>query len=321
MKKHFHVWMIVIPLLIIIALIVFTILRIRGFLNPVTVDREIDISALDEYEDNYDVIMPLMDKEGYIVKQDVKNIIVFGNDPFAEDRDSETGLAAKLAKATGANVINCAISGSYASQTVVGEPLLNPMDVYTPYYLCTLASFPEQFSEVVDEGGRLLGENKPADADEVIETLKNIDLSTVDMAVFFYDLTDYYMDHPTYITEISKAEDTFSGNMYLAVNMLSVKFPNIRIICMSPFYNPMTDDEGNVISAELVKNSYGTPGDYVLSEGGGVQLYTANSFIDNYFGSINQENYEPYLLDSRHLNEAGRDLLIKRLMYAITYYD
>ncbi len=321
MKKHFHIWMIVIPILIIIALIVFAYFRIKGFLNPVTIDTEIEESAIEAYEDNYDVIMPLMKKEGYIVKQDIKKILLFGNDPFAEDRDSEDGMAAMIAEATGAEVINCSISGTYASQTIVGEPLENPMDVYTPYYLCTLACFPDTFSEVVDEGGVLLGDAKPADADEVVETLKNIDLTQIDMVVFFYDLTDYYLDHPTYITEISKAEDTFSGNMYLAVNMLSVRYPNIRIICMSPYYNSFTDDEGNPISAELVKNSYGTPGDYVLSEGGGVQIYTATSFIDNYFGSITQDNYENYLRDSKHLNQAGRELLVQRLYKAIHYYD
>ena len=52
-----------------------------------------------------------------------------------------------------------------------------------------------------------------------------------------------------------------------------------------------------------------------------VQIHSTASFIDNYFGSINEENYSKYLTDGVHLNSEGRHLLIDRLVYAINYFN
>ncbi len=321
MKKHLH-WIAMAGLgLLIIGLVVFAILRFRSFLNPVSIDKEIDDEAIANYEDNYDVIMPLMDANGYVVKQEVKDILILGNDPFAQDRDSKDGMAAMLAEKTGAYVINCAISGTYATQTNIQDPLANPLDVYTPYYLSTFLSFPDTVIGNIETGANLLGENNPPDAAQVLDTLKNIDLNEIDMVIIFYDLTDYYLNHPTYITEIEEAADTFAGNILLAANMITVMHPHVRVICMSPYYNSFTDENGEHKSAELVRNDYGTPGDYVLSEGGGIQIFTSGSFVDNYFGSITEDNYTPYLRDNKNLSKEGRELLVDRLVYFINYYN
>lgn len=321
MKKHLHHLIIIFPAVLIVGLIVFAILRFNGFINKVTIDTEISQEDLESYEDNYDIIVPLLDKDGYLVKQDVRNVLVFGNGPFAEDRDSENGMASLLSEALGgANVINCAISGTYATPLDNDNPLDNPMDVYTPFYLTSLMAFPGYVEDNIDAAPALLGDENPPDAAEVIETLKNLDPETIDIVVFFYDLTDYYLERPCFFDLESISAETFGGNVYYAVNMINSMYPHIRVICMSPYYNSFTDKDGNPVSAELKKNKWGTPGNYVLAEGGGIQVFTPSSFIDNYFGSIDENNYKKYLSDERHLNQDGRKLLVERLSDVILMY-
>ncbi len=321
MKKNTHIILIIAPIVLIVGLIIFAVLRFRGFLNHVTIDKEISDEAIASYEDNYDMIMPLMDEQGYVIKQDVRNILVLGNGPFAEDRDSEEGMAMMLKEATNAHVINCALEGTYATQTDLRDPLSNPLDIYTPYLLSTLLTFPDQITETIDTGMALLGDKNPPHASEVIETLKNIDLNEIDIVVIMYDLTDYHLDNPTNIEDIQEAADTFSGNVLLTANMISIMYPRVRVICMSPFYNSRRDDSGEFVSAELFKNTYGSPSEYVLSEGGGIQIFTPASFVDNYFGSITEDNFRDYLKNDTQLNVEGRKLLVKRLTDAIYYFD
>lgn len=36
------------------------------------------------------------------------------------------------------------------------------------------------------------------------------------------------------------------------------------------------------------------------------------SFIDNFYGSVNEDNYLDYMTDYIHFNDAGRELLAQR---------
>ena len=321
MKNRFHFLFILLPLLLIVGLIIFLVLRIGSFINPVTIDTEITEEDIAAYEDNYDVIRPLLDEEGYVVMREIKNILIFGNAPFAEDRTSDEGMANMLAASTGANIINCAIDGTYACQVNEADVLENPLDIYTPYYLCTYLTFPGYIEENILNGAALLGDSNPKEAADVLDTLSSLDMEEIDLIVYFYDLTDYYLEHPIYKDGESVSAETFGGNIYLAMDIINTRYPHIRQICMSPYYNSFTDADGNTESAELHKNKYGTPGEYVLSEGGPVQIYTMESFVDNYFGSITEVNCDKYLKDPRHLNAEGRKLLVKRLTDAIFYFS
>jgi len=41
------------------------------------------------------------------------------------------------------------------------------------------------------------------------------------------------------------------------------------------------------------------------------------SVVDNYYGTINEGNYEEYMIDYKHYNDAGRELLADRIAYII----
>lgn len=306
------------------ALIVFAVLRIRAWIDTVQPTEEIGTEKIDAElgMSSYDVILPLMDENGYAVKQDIETILIFGNDPFANDRGSADSMSLLLSEKTGARVINCAISGSYMCEKDRDNVLAEPMDVFSPYYMSILTMFPDQVGDTFDEAQALLGDSLPSEFPAIRETLADLDLETVDLIVFMYDLSDFYMDHPLSVGEIEALEDTTSGNLRLAVNMFQKFLPSIRIICMSPYYNAFYDADGNLESAELHRTSEGqSPSDFAMSIGGAVQIHSTASFIDNYFGTINEDNYEKYLTDGVHLNSAGKEALVDRLVYAIKFFD
>ncbi len=41
------------------------------------------------------------------------------------------------------------------------------------------------------------------------------------------------------------------------------------------------------------------------------------SIVDNYYGTVNEDNYEKYLSDHMHLNDEGREVLAERISYII----
>ena len=64
----------------------------RFFHWGIRVDRDmLDSIEVQERKDTFDLFLPLMDKEGHNIStgQKAKNIVCFGNYPFADDRDSE----------------------------------------------------------------------------------------------------------------------------------------------------------------------------------------------------------------------------------------
>ena len=117
------------------------------------------------YDDSWDSILPLTDEKGQMVITDASNIVLFGNAPFADDRDSSDGLANLIAKETGATVYNCSISGSYlAAQERDFDPTVAAMDAYCLYWMVCLATGAPIDNYYV-QAAEQLGDKTPADAE------------------------------------------------------------------------------------------------------------------------------------------------------------
>jgi hypothetical protein len=88
-------------LLLVVLIIVLAVQRIRNFGNKVN---------LDDYEGNLDAevldyMMPLIVKDDTeIIDDGETTIVLFGNSPLADDRDSANGLASMIAEKTGASI-------------------------------------------------------------------------------------------------------------------------------------------------------------------------------------------------------------------------
>lgn len=273
------------------------------------------------YDDSWDSILPLTDENGQMVINDASNIVLFGNAPFADDRDSSDGLANLIAKETGATVYNCSVSGSYlAAQHINFDVTLAPMDAYCLYWLVNLACGVPVDGYYAD-AAQALGDRTPPEAEEVVNTLKTLDFNTIDTIAIMYDATDYLMGNPMYNDDNTTDPSQFTGNLEASIEVLQNNYPDIRIIVMSPTYAYAIDENGDYVSSDIyIYNNRDVLSTYVIKE-----CYSANihsvSFMDNLYGSVTEDNAEEYLIDNLHLNVKGRKLIAKRFEYFLNYYN
>ena len=311
--------------LTVLAIAVALIARLKGWIRVVTIG---DITGSDEHIANvesHDHIMPLTDEEYNLIRQNEETILILGNAPFAADADDEEGLGSMLEKASGATVINCAVSGSYVGMT---EPSFdytnNPMNIFSPYYLACVACTGQDYSHDIAEAERILGDSFPEDGRSALKTLKDLDITSVDVIVFFYDGEDYLRSTPTGLDD-SRYSDPFStyiGVFSSTVELFKTYAPGARIIVMSSPYMYAVSKDGKLEACEDHPNSQGADlSDYVL----GLYRMCAESydisFLDNYYTGISFDGGDAFLTDGRYLNADGRKLILNRLMYALTYYD
>lgn len=272
------------------------------------------------YDDSWDSILPLTNENGQMVITDASNIVLFGNAPFADDRDSSDSLANLIAKETGANVYNCSISGSYlAAQELNFDPTVAAMDAYCLYWLVSLATGAPIDNYYVQAAERL-GDKTPADAEEVINTLKALDFNTIDTVAIMYDATDYLLGNPMYNDDNPTDPTQFTGNLEASLDVLQSLYPQIRIIVMSPTYAYAVDENGDYVSSDMyIYNNRDVLSTYVIKECYSANLHSV-SFMDNLYGSITEDNAKEYLTDNLHLNVKGRKLIAKRFEYFLNYY-
>lgn len=234
----------------------------------------------------------------------VTTIFCFGNSTFADNGDNN-----QLAKAIGqrydATVINCSFPGSYQSVKFVEEGNSFPANGLSLYNV-TNALVNGDFTEVDYAAGELSDEVKAK-----AEYLKTVDLSTADMVVIMYDLSDYIDYRPVYDPNDTDNLLTFAGSLEASIKLIQEKYPYIRIVALSiPASGKTVDDF--YVDGDIHDLGNGTLSDYLGYEAN-IATSCGISFIDTYFGVINVDNRDEYLIDDYHLNEAGCNAIADRI--------
>lgn len=321
-RFNIHTAMHLVLLTVVVAVLGITAYRIMHWGQFIS-QEEIFKDGEGTYSDTLDLFVPVLDEAGNIIlpAADAETtILVLGNSPFSDDRDSADSLANMITERTGASVINCSVSGSYmAAQRPYLSPEEVPMDAYTPYWLCTLTcseDAKENFAAVAD----VLGDSAPPEAEEVYNTLTTLDMSSVDVIAIMYDAADYLLGHQMYSDQDSADIEQFTGNMEATIELIRNNFPHIRIIVMSPTYAFGIDENGEYISSDIQ-----TYGQHFLSTYVIKQFQSCNTrgvtFVDNLYGTITEDNAEEYLTDNIHLNVEGRKLVADRFVQALEYFS
>lgn len=307
--------------LLLVVFLIFVSCIVFKFLNW---GERIDISQIEsdndeKYYDVLDQFLPLMDENGMVVETgDVDTIVCFGNAPFADNRGSEENLANMIAWETGATVYNCSISGSYlASEWPFYDANVAPMDAYCFYWLVTYAATDGLNHNYYKDASRILGDQIPPEANEVIELLDTIDFNEVDVITIMYDASDYLMGHKMYDDLNATNIECFTGNLEAGIELIQQYFPHIRIIVMSPTYAYALDENGNYVSSDMyVQNGMDVLSTYVIKEFASCSARNV-TFVDHLYGTITEANCDKYLIDHLHLNQDGRKLVLERFMDAL----
>lgn len=274
--------------------------------TPLDIDAD-DFDASQFDIETLDMIIP-MDSSLLEGREDdgVTTILCLGNNPFADDRDS-TGLAAQIAAKTDSVVYDCAFPYSSAA---CKYPIYNPeytKDHFNFYYVveCLRNNEFTAISSIASD------EADPRYA-ETVEVMKTVDMDKVDIIVIMYDSTDYLIGTPSDNPDNPYDVTAFTGGLRTTIENIKTTWPYIRIFVMSPTYAQYMDEDGELHNGTTTDLGNGTLNHYLVKEADAI-MDCGVSFIDNYFGTINEDNYEEYMTDYMHYNNAGREILAERI--------
>ena len=306
-KKGFKINMHLVLIAIIVLIAGISVFRLVRWNQGTTLEDDIEVDPSEFDVEKMDMIIP-MDSSRLEGREDdgVTTILCLGNNPFSDDR-SETGLAAKIAEKTDAVVYDCAFPNSSAA---CKYPVYNPeytRDHFNFYYVVECFRNNE-FTAI----NSIAGDEPDPRYQEAVDVMKTVDMDKVDIIIVMYDSTDYNNGTPSDNPDNPYDVTAFTGGLRTTLNNIQSTWPYIRIFVMSPSYAQYMDEDGNLYNGTTKDLGNGTLTHYVVKEIDAT-MDCGVSIIDNYYGTINEDNFEEYMEDHMHYNEKGREKLADRI--------
>ncbi len=323
LEKKFNKRVIVHIILIALVLAFFAYIGVRLYRwNKGKVD-DTDVSVVNHEFDVevMDYILP-MDPKLLEGREDdgVTKIVFLGNNPLDRARWDDSSICRLVQKeltdsGENAEIYNCSVGESLVAS--INETYANnvPIDAFS-FYWVSAAIATSDYSNMDDAYSNLGYEN--TGMVETIDNLKRIDFETVDVIAIMYDGNDFRCDRPLDDGEEINIQ-YYTGAMEAGLQILQSAYPHIRIMVMSPTYEYGLDENGEYIDADLNKNYFGSLSTYVQKESD-TCYENSVSYIDNYYGTVNELNAKEYLDDNQQLNEEGRKLVAKRFVECLNKY-
>lgn len=310
-KFNWH-YIFLIAIVLLMGLVIFKIYQwnkgTASDYDPNHIDTSFDSEVLD-------VVFPIMPAALAAQKDDgVQTILCLGNDTFADDRDSKDSLTSMIAEKASDKDLNVSvINGSFAGTTISNEDQFitdeTLADMFNLYWVVTALC--EQDFTYQRNALTKVGEDN--NYGEILDELEALDMSAVDTLVVFYDGRDYQLDRHVTDPSYEMNTSTYVGALSSSLKLFQETYPQARIIVLSPTYMQFVDENGDLQNGDTYNNGNGAMPNYLLNLIDVTQEYSV-TVIDNYYGSISEDNYKKYLDDAIHLNKKGREMIADRLV-------
>ena len=310
-SKKFHINIHLILLTAIVLIAGFSAYRLYKWNKGVPSDYDPNYQTTDFDTEAMDNIIPLApDKlEGH-EDDGVTTILCLGDDPFSLNQ-GPGGLAEQIAARTGATVYN----GSFTGTTMSIQ-----FEDYNDGYILDAFAFSNVAQSLASGNFDLMKTAATYSLDESFAAntamLESLDLNTVDLICIMYDASDYINKRPCDDPNDPYDPITYTGALRSGVTAIQEAYPHIRIVVMSHTFCHRVNEEGNFENGDRVDLGNGTLSHYLQKE-----LDASSdcgvSFIDHFYGSVNEDNYLDYMTDYIHFNDAGRELLADRFVKCI----
>lgn len=296
---------------VIVLIAIFCVVRLYIWNKGVPSDYDPNQQTTDFDTEAMDYIIPLApDKLEGREDDGVTTILCLGDDPFSLDQGSG-GLAEQIAAKTGATVYN----GSFTGTTIAVQ-----FEDYNDGYILDAFAFVNVAKSLASGNFDLMRTAATYSFDEsfpkTVAALESLDMNSLDMICIMYDGSDYINRRPCEDPNHPDNPQTYTGALRSGIQAIQEAWPHIRIVVMSHTFCHNVNEEGNFENGDRVDLGNGTLGHYLQKE-----LDTTSdcgvSFIDNFYGSINEDNYLDYMTDYIHFNDAGRELLADRFTECI----
>ena len=279
----------------------------RSDYDPDAVNTSFDVEV-------QDVIIPLSEDKLQGHEDDGKTtVLCLGDEPFSDDL-TETGLAGQIGTVGGADVIAAPFPKSrVASYNALYDPSTEQglADVFNLYYVANAINTGD--FEALETAAYLMGDGTYSSS---VNMLKSIDFNDIDIIVIMYDASDYLTLSPVDNANDEDDIQTYTGALKRSLELIQEKYPFIRLVFMSPTFAQYVDGDGNYQNGDTTDLGNGAIPTYWARA---IDICSAAgvSFIDNYYGSVNQNNHESYMTDNIHLNEAGRKQIAEHFVNKI----
>lgn len=272
----------------------------RSDYDPDNLAEGFDIEALDTIIPMSESLLAGHEDDG------VTTILCLGNNPLTDETGAKS-FTSLLAAKTGATVYN----GGFPESTIGTR-----YSAYNENYPRDNFNLPYVAKSICTKDFSRLASAAAAEPDsgymETVETLKSIDYNKIDIIAIVYDAADYLAlipsDNPNDPYELS----AYTGGLRNAIEDIQKTYPYIRIVVMSHTFAHAIDENGNYQNGGSTDLGNGALPHYLLKEVD-VSISCGVSIIDNFYGTINEDNYMDYMTDYIHLNDAGRELMAERL--------
>ncbi len=292
-REPVPIWVHIAIVVVIGAVIAFSIYKLLKW-NAGTVETEGVVEGNFEVE-VLDQVFLLPDDMKALHEDDGKETILFlGNDSLTY-YENENGFAQQVEAKTGATCINVGFPEStVARKNAEGDDSYR-LDAFS-FYNVSKAIVEQDFT-LQDDTAAGMEDSRYSKNTEVLDEL---DMTTVDTLVVFYDASDYLNLRIGMNPDNDKDPITYSGALNAGLSALKEAYPYIRIVSLSFPMCYAYDSSGAPVSGDEYDFGNGrltTYLQFMIDVSGG----TGVTFIDNYYGMMHDDKDWSWLLDHIHV--------------------
>lgn len=269
-----------------------------------TVEGDFEVEVLDQ------VFLLPEDKMAMHPDDGEETILFLGNDILTYYNNDE-GFVERVGKKTGANTIKCGFTESTVALKYAQYDTSFPMDAFS-FYNVSQSIVSRDFSLMTEAAGF---SEDPTYANNT-RVLQELDMNSVDTLVIFYDAEDYIKLRIGMNPDDDSDPITYSGALNAGIKAIQEKYPFIRIVCMSFPMCYAYDSNGAIVSGDRYDFGNGRLTTY-LQFMIDVSGATGVTFIDNYYGTIHEDNSDGWLLDNIHVNAACNEHMAEHFVNVI----
>ena len=289
-------WVYIAVLGVILAVIIFAVVKLWIW-NQGTAETEGVVEGDFSVEVMDQIFLLPDDKKAMHEVDDQETILFLGNDILTY-YSNEEGVVEQIGSKLGATCINAGFPASTVALKNASYSDDYPLDAFS-FYSVANAIAAGDFSQMASAAQKFEDSNY----DNHTETLQGLDMNTVDTLVIFYDAQDYINLRIGMNPDNDSDPVTYSGALNAGIKAIQEAYPFIRIVCMSFPMCYAYDNNGSLVNGDMYDFGNGRLTTY-LQFMIDVSGATGVSFVDNYYGTIHEDNSSEWLLDNIHVNAA-----------------
>jgi len=237
-------------------------------------------------------------------------VVMLGDSIFGQVQD-ETSVAAVLAELLGKPVFNGALGGTAMGRQDEEMRLSDSKDSLSMEALARAIAWKDfgvqQTARIQDSGTEHF--------EATIDRLATIDFEQVELLLIGHGINDYHSGMPIYNEKDAYDSYTFSGALRSALEALQDKYPEMRIVVVTPTYSWYVYYEEEDITCEVNDLGGGILEDYVnaqiqVAESMGVEVI---DLYHDFYPHSEWSDWKRFTTDGVHPNEEGRKFIAEKI--------